>query len=102
MHHTQGHEARLQELHEERQRRREEQQAKEEAAQERRKTMEAERVAKLMELDQKMKDQDAKIELMRTEREKAREEAAKEKARYSTCINNKNKNSQAYRDFAFC
>ena len=49
--------------------------------QERRKTKEAERVAKLMELDQRRRDQEVKVEQMVLERERAREEAAKEKAK---------------------
>jgi hypothetical protein len=73
--------ARLQELSDERQRKREEQLAKEEAAQERRRTKEAERVAKVMELDQRRRDQEVKVEQMLLERERAREEAAKEKAK---------------------
>jgi len=78
----QGREARLQELQDERQRRKDEQLAKEEAAMERRKTIEAERHAKLLELDQRRREQEAKAEQSRLEREKAREEAAKEKAKY--------------------
>lgn len=84
---------------EERARRREEATAREEAAQERRRALEEERKAKLRELDERRRDQvralpilnvkaaawpavqAAKIELMRQERERAREEAAQEKAR---------------------
>ena len=74
-------EARLQELQGERQRKREEQQAKEEAAQERRRAIESERVAKLMEQELKRREQEAKIEHMKQERERAREDIAREKAR---------------------
>lgn len=55
--------------------------AKEEAAQERRRSKEAERRAKLMEMDQKRRDQEVKVEQMLLERERAREEAVKEKAK---------------------
>ncbi|EDO39561.1 predicted protein [Nematostella vectensis] len=77
----QGHEARLQDLQEERQRKREEQQAKEAAAQERRRQLEAERMARLEEMQQKKLEQEAKYKREKMEREKAREEAAKERAR---------------------
>ncbi|XP_048584169.1 S phase cyclin A-associated protein in the endoplasmic reticulum isoform X2 [Nematostella vectensis] len=77
----QGHEARLQDLQEERQRKREEQQAKEAAAQERRRQLEAERMARLDEMQQKKLEQEAKYKREKMEREKAREEAAKERAR---------------------
>ena len=43
--------------------------------------MEAERQAKLLEMDQRRRDQEAKVEQMLLERERAREEAAKEKAK---------------------
>lgn len=49
--------------------------------QERRKTKEAERVAKVMELDQRRRDQEVKVEQVLLERERVREEAAKEKAK---------------------
>lgn len=55
--------------------------AKEEAAQERRRTKEAGRLAKLMEMDQRRRDQEVKVEQMLLERERARDEAAKEKAK---------------------
>lgn len=77
----QGHEARLQDIQEERQRKKEEQQAKEAAAQERRRQLEAERLARLEEMQQKKLEQEAKYKREKHEREKAREEAAKEKAR---------------------
>ncbi|CAB4028150.1 Hypothetical predicted protein [Paramuricea clavata] len=77
----QDHEARLQDLQEERQRKRGEQQAKETAAYERRKQLEAERQARLEEMKQKRQDQEAKFLREKQEKEKAREEAAKEKAR---------------------
>lgn len=77
----QGHEARLQDIQEERQRKKEEQQAKEAAAQERRRQLEAERLARLEEVQLKKQEQEAKYLREKYEREKAREEAAKEKAR---------------------
>lgn len=77
----QGHEARLQDIQEERQRKKEEQQAKEAAAQERRRQLEAERLARLEEVQLKKQEQEAKYKREKHEREKAREEAAKEKAR---------------------
>ena len=76
-----GHEARLQDIQEVRQRKKEEQLAKEEAALERRRTLEAERMARLQEIHQKRQEQDAKRELKKFERDRAREEAAKEKAK---------------------
>ncbi|XP_078369284.1 S phase cyclin A-associated protein in the endoplasmic reticulum-like isoform X2 [Oculina patagonica] len=77
----QGHEARLQDIQEERQRKKEEQQAKEAAAQERRRQLEAERLARLEEMQLKKLEQEAKYKREKHEKEKAREEAAKEKAR---------------------
>lgn len=77
----QGHEARLQDIQEERQRKKEEQQAKEAAAQERRRQLEAERLARLEEMQLKKQEQEVKYLREKHEREKAREEAAKEKAR---------------------
>ncbi|XP_031548522.1 S phase cyclin A-associated protein in the endoplasmic reticulum-like [Actinia tenebrosa] len=77
----QEHEARLQDLQEERQRKREEQQAKEAAAQERRRQLEAERLARLEEMQQRKLEQEAKYKKEKMEKEKAREEAAREKAR---------------------
>ena len=62
--------------------------AKEEAAQERRRTIEAERLAKMMELDQRRREQEVKVEQMLLERDRAREEAAKEKAKYVTQTQN--------------
>ena len=76
-----GHEARLHDIQEVRQRKKEEQLAKEEAAMERRRTLEAERVARLQEIYQRRQEQDAKREMRKFERDKAREEAAKEKAK---------------------
>ncbi|XP_046858949.1 S phase cyclin A-associated protein in the endoplasmic reticulum-like isoform X2 [Xenia sp. Carnegie-2017] len=77
----QDHEARLQDLQEERQRKRDEQQAKEAAAYERRKQLEAERKARLEEMKQRRQEQEAKFLREKQEKEKAREEAAKERAR---------------------
>lgn len=76
-----GDEARLHDLQEGRQRKREEQQAKEEAALERRRTMEADRLARMQEMHQRRQEQDLKREQRRNELERAREEAAKEKAK---------------------
>ncbi|EDV18955.1 uncharacterized protein TRIADDRAFT_62587, partial [Trichoplax adhaerens] len=65
----------------ERQRKFEEQAAKEEAALERRRALEAERQFKLEELRLKKLEKEAKVELQRQERDKARSDALKEKAR---------------------
>ena len=96
----QDHKARLADMAEERARRREEVVAREEAAQERRRVLEEERRAKFRDLDERRRDQVlrprardlemysvclglqvAKIEQMKQERERVREEAAQEKAR---------------------
>ncbi|XP_022250735.1 uncharacterized protein LOC106466931 isoform X2 [Limulus polyphemus] len=75
------HEARLQDIQEERQRRQEEKAAKEAAAEERRRVLEAERVAKLQEIQEKRKLKDKKIEQQQQEKEKERQEIASQKAR---------------------
>jgi len=41
-----------------------------------------------MEMDQRRRDQEVKVEQMLLERERAREEAAKEKAKYVVCLRN--------------
>ncbi|XP_076350517.1 SCAPER domain-containing protein short spindle 3 isoform X1 [Tachypleus tridentatus] len=75
------HEARLQDIQEERQRRQEEKAAKEAAAEERRRVLEAERIAKLQEIQEKRKLKDKKIEQQQQEKEKERQEIANQKAR---------------------
>ncbi|KAL1435401.1 hypothetical protein MTO96_000078 [Rhipicephalus appendiculatus] len=65
------HEARLQDIQEERQRRQEEKAAKEAAAEERRKVLEAERQAKLLEIQEKRKLKDEKVQLQQLEKGKA-------------------------------
>ncbi|RDD45092.1 S phase cyclin A-associated protein in the endoplasmic reticulum [Trichoplax sp. H2] len=77
----QNHKARLKDIQTERQRKFEEQAAKEEAALERRRALEAERQFKLEELRLKKLEKEAKVELQRQERDKARSDALKEKAR---------------------
>ncbi|XP_071964782.1 S phase cyclin A-associated protein in the endoplasmic reticulum-like isoform X2 [Antedon mediterranea] len=77
----QGIEARLQDLIEERQRKSEEKQAKEEAAHERRRQLEEERQARLEAMQKQRKLQEEKIYQIRDARDRAREAAAKEKAR---------------------
>lgn len=77
----QGHEARLQDIQEERQRKQEEKAAKEAAAEERRRTLEAERQARLQEMQQKRRQKEHKIEQQQQEKEKERQEQAREKAR---------------------
>ncbi|MEE6511075.1 hypothetical protein FKM82_017321 [Ascaphus truei] len=77
-------EQRLDELQEERQRRQEEKQARDEAVQERKRVLEAERQARVEELLTKRKEQEARIEMQRHEKEKAREDAARERARCGT------------------
>lgn len=100
-------EQRLNELQEERQRRQEEKQARDEAVQvrantssparrftftlsspfyalfqERKRALEAERQARVEELLMRRKEQEARIEQQRQEKEKAREDAARERARF--------------------
>ncbi|XP_033108784.1 S phase cyclin A-associated protein in the endoplasmic reticulum-like [Anneissia japonica] len=77
----QGIEARLQDLIDERQRKTEEKQAKEEAAHERRRQLEEERQARLEAMQKQRKIQEEKIYQIRDARDRAREAAAKEKAR---------------------
>ncbi|XP_070541829.1 S phase cyclin A-associated protein in the endoplasmic reticulum-like isoform X2 [Ptychodera flava] len=74
-------EARLQDIQEERQRRQEEKAAKEEAAHERRRALEEERLAKLEAMQKHREQQESKINFIRMQRDRAREDAAKEKAR---------------------
>lgn len=52
--------------------------------QERKRALEAERQARVEELLMKRKEQEARIEQQRQEKEKAREDAARERARYFT------------------
>ncbi|XP_049270132.1 S phase cyclin A-associated protein in the endoplasmic reticulum-like [Rhipicephalus sanguineus] len=75
------HEARLQDIQEERQRRQEEKAAKEAAAEERRKVLEAERQAKLLEIQEKRKLKDEKVQLQQLEKEKLRQSLLKQKER---------------------
>ncbi|GAB6032468.1 Sentrin-specific protease 3, variant 2 [Chamberlinius hualienensis] len=77
----QGHEARLQDIQEERHRRQEEKAAKEAAAEERRRALDAEWQAKLVIMQEKRKLKQSKIEQHQQEREKERIEHAREKAR---------------------
>lgn len=74
-----GHEARLADLQEERQRRVEEKAAKEAAAEERRKALEEERQARLLEMQERRKLKDQKIEQQQQEKEKERIEMATQK-----------------------
>nr|XP_042894978.1 S phase cyclin A-associated protein in the endoplasmic reticulum isoform X2 [Parasteatoda tepidariorum]XP_042894979.1 S phase cyclin A-associated protein in the endoplasmic reticulum isoform X3 [Parasteatoda tepidariorum] len=75
------HEARLQDIQEERQRKQEEKAAKEAAAEERRKILEAERLARLNEMQEKRKMRDHKVEQLFLVKEKERIELANQKAR---------------------
>lgn len=75
------HEARLQDIQEERQRKQEEKAAKEAAAEERRKVLEAERQAKLLEIQEKRKLKDEKVQLQQLEKEKLRQSLLKQKER---------------------
>ncbi|KAJ8029246.1 S phase cyclin A-associated protein in the endoplasmic reticulum [Holothuria leucospilota] len=77
----QGHEARYNDILEERQRKNEEKAAKEEAVQERKKHIEEARQAKMEAIQKHRKDQEEKMNQMKDQRDLAREIAAKEKAR---------------------
>uniref|UniRef100_T1JJ52 S phase cyclin A-associated protein in the endoplasmic reticulum N-terminal domain-containing protein n=1 Tax=Strigamia maritima TaxID=126957 RepID=T1JJ52_STRMM len=77
----QGHEARMQDLHGERQRRQEEKAAKEAAAEERRRALEADRQARLADMQERRRRKQDKIDKQHQEKEKERQEQAREKAR---------------------
>lgn len=79
-------EARLQDLQDERQRRFEEKLAKEVAAEERRKTLEAERKAKLLEIQQRRRIKNQKVEQQQQVREKKRIEKNRSRERKITAI----------------
>ncbi|XP_012341119.1 S phase cyclin A-associated protein in the endoplasmic reticulum isoform X3 [Apis florea] len=74
-------EERLQGIQEERQRRQEEKAAKEAAAEERRRALEAERQLRIQKMKQARRERDERVGKMQLEREKERQELAREKAR---------------------
>ncbi|KAJ8667445.1 hypothetical protein QAD02_009108, partial [Eretmocerus hayati] len=74
-------EERLQGIHEERQRRQEEKAAKEAAAEERRRALEAERQLRIQKMRQARREREERVGKMQLEREKERQELAREKAR---------------------
>ncbi|RLU20219.1 hypothetical protein DMN91_006826 [Ooceraea biroi] len=74
-------EERLQGIQEERQRRQEEKAAKEAAAEERRRALEAERQLRIQRMKQARREREERVGKMQLEREKERQELAREKAR---------------------
>ncbi|XP_076624289.1 short spindle 3 isoform X1 [Colletes latitarsis] len=74
-------EERLQGIQEERQRRQEEKAAKEAAAEERRRALEAERQLRILKMKQARREREERVGKMQLEREKERQELAREKAR---------------------
>ncbi|XP_048514345.1 S phase cyclin A-associated protein in the endoplasmic reticulum isoform X2 [Athalia rosae] len=74
-------EERLQGIHEERQRRQEEKAAKEAAAEERRRALEVERLLRIQRMRQVRREREERVGKMQLEREKERQELAREKAR---------------------
>lgn len=74
-------EGRLQGIQEERQRRQEEKAAKEAAAEERRRALEAERQLRIQKMKQARREREERVGKMQLEREKERQELAREKAR---------------------